>query len=450
MDSVDAMSVIERDREVCAAFSRAPYFPLVVKSGRGAIIADVDGKEYIDLLASAATINTGHCHPRIIDAITEQVKELIHYVPGYIYSELSVRLAEELVRVTPGSFKKKVAFGLSGSDAIDGMIKLVRAYTGRPKIVSFVQAYHGSTYGALSLSALSLNMRRAVGPLLPDVHHIPYPDCYRCRYGEHPDACNFPCLSEFREAMNYYLPPDEVAAVVMEPIAGDAGMIVPPEKYVKEMHAICRRNGILFVVDEVQQGFGRTGKWFSIEHFGAEADVLVMGKSMASGIPMSAIVARQDIMDALKPPGHVFSTGGSPVACRAALATIQVIEEEGLLARATEMGSYMTSRLRQMAEMYNIIGEVRGMGLTIGVDLVTDRKTKARAREAAAKICYRSYEKGVVMIYLAGNVLRIQPPLVITKEQVDRAVEVIELSIRDYLSGRIPDSVLAFATGWGL
>ncbi|MBT9133761.1 MAG: Isoleucine 2-epimerase [Firmicutes bacterium] len=446
----DSMNIVARDHEVCAGFARAPYFPLVVKRGRGSILEDADGKEYIDLLASAAAINTGHCHPTVVEALRDQVGELIHYTPGYVYHELKVQLAEELVRITPGKYRKRVAFGLSGSDSIDGMIKLVRAYTMRPKIVSFVQAYHGSTYGALSLTALSLNMRRSIGPLLPEVHHINYPDCYRCDFGSSPERCSLQCLNDFRRAMHYYLPPDEIAAVVMEPIAGDAGFIVPPKRYMQELHSICRQHGILFVVDEVQQGFGRTGKWFCIEHFYIEPDIIVMGKSIASGIPMSAIVGRAEIMEALDAPGHLFTTGGSPVACRAALATISVIESEQLVRRAADMGSYMQEELKRLAGVYDLIGEVRGLGLTIGVDLVTDRGTKERAREAAAKICYRSFERGVIVIFMAGNVLRIQPPLVITKEQVDKSLDVLEHSIRDYLGGKIPDEILNFAKGWGM
>lgn len=443
-----SMGVVNKDHELCAGFSRAPYFPFVVKKGRGAILEDIEGKQYIDLLSSAAAINTGHSHPKVVAAITEQLQDIIQYTPGYIYHSHRVELAQELVNITPGSFRKKVAYGLSGSDAIDGMMKVVRAYTGRSKLVSFVQSYHGSTFGALSLSALSLNMRRRFGPLVPDIHHINYPDCYRCPYGQEEKTCDLQCLSDFKLALTHYLPAEEIAAVVMEPIAGDAGLIVPPKRYMKELHSLCQQHGILFVVDEVQQGFGRTGKWFSIEHFDIEPDVVVMAKSIASGIPMSAIVGRAEIMDAIGAPGHLFTTGGNQVACRAALATIEVIREENLIEHSHAMGEYMRSELSRLGKTYDLIGDVRGLGLTIGVDLVTDRKTKEKAREAAAKICYRAFENGVIMIFLAGNVLRIQPPLVISKEQIDKSLAVIEQSIKDYLNSKIPDEVLQFAKGW--
>lgn len=439
---------VEDDHLVSSGFGRVPYYPFVIKRAHGAIMEDLEGREYIDLLSSAAALNTGHTHPRVVEAIIAQVKEFIHYTPAYMYHQQKVDLAKELINITPGSFPKQVAFGLSGSDAIDGMIKLTRAYTGRPKLVSFVQAYHGSTYGAISLSAISLNMRRKIGPLLPESHHIQYPVCYRCPYEKCPDTCGLDCLGEFRKSLAYYLPAEEIAAVVMEPIAGDAGMIVPPKRYIKELHALCQENGILFAVDEVQQGFGRTGKWFSIEHFDVEPDLVIMAKSMASGIPISAIVGRTEIMESLGAPAHLFTTGGSPVACQAALATIAVLKDENLLERAQILGDYMRARLLEMKDRYELIGDVRGMGLSIGVELVTNRVTREKAREAAAKICYRCYELGVIVIFLAGSVLRIQPPLVISKSQIDQSLDVIEQAMIDYQAGRISDDVLAYAKGW--
>ncbi len=444
----DAVDVVDRDRQVSAAFAKVPYYPLVVKRGYGAIIEDIEGRKYIDLLASAAAANTGHTHPKVVAAIIEQAKDLVHYTAAYMYLQQPVDLAEALTEITPGQFPKRVAFGLSGSDAIDGAIKLARAYTGRYRLISFVQSYHGSTFGAISLSALSLNMRRKIGPLLPGMHHIQYPDCYRCPYSDNPETCRLQCLDELRIALTHYLPPEEVAAVVMEPIAGDAGLLVPPKRYLQELHAICRKHGILFIVDEVQQGFGRTGKWFGIEHFGVEPDLVVMGKSIASGLPMSAIVGRAEIFEALDSPAHLFTTGGNPVASQAALATISVIKEENLLERSVHLGHYMRSEFAHMAKTYDLIGDVRGLGLSIGVDLVTDHASKARAREAAAKITYRCYELGAIVIFLAGSVLRIQPPLVISKEQVDRGLAIIEQAIKEYQAGLIPDEVLQVVQGW--
>jgi len=442
------MEVVNADQDVISPVSRVSYYPLVIKRGHGAIIEDADGNEYIDLLSSAAALNTGHAHPKVVEAITEQVKDFIHYTPCYMYHEPLVKLADKLVQVTPGDFRKRVAFGLSGSDANDGMIKLARAYTGRSKIISFIQAYHGSTYGAISLSAISLNMRRKIGPLLPDIYHIPYPDCYRCVFGQKCSTCSMECIKQLEIAFKYYIPAEEVAAIIMEPIAGDAGLIIPPQKYMDKLYSICKENGILFVSEEVQQGFGRTGKWFGIEHFGIVPDAVIMGKSIASGMPLSAIVAREDIMQAWEAPAHMFTMAGNTVSCRAGIATMDIIEDENLLKHTRELGEHVINRFNRMKERYELIGDVRGTGLSIGVDLVKDRHTKEKASEAAAKICYRCWEKGVILTFFASSVLRVQPPLVITREEMDKAMDIIEEAINEYLAGDIPDEVLKVAKGW--
>ncbi|WMJ79320.1 aspartate aminotransferase family protein [Clostridium sp. MB40-C1] len=441
-------SIVEKDKEIYAQAGKLPYFPLAVKKGQGAIIEDADGNQYIDMLASAAMLNTGHCHPKIVEAITNQAKDFVHYIYPYVYHEPLVELAKQIIDITPGNFEKRIIFGLTGSDANDGMIKFARAYTGRSKIISFIGSYHGSTYGAISLSALNLNMRRKIGPLLPEIHHIHYPDCYRCRFEKKECTCNLECINELENAFKYYLAPEEVAAILIEPIAGDAGFIVPPKKYMDKLYSICKENGILFVVDEVQQGFGRTGEWFGIDNFNIEPDMVVLGKSIASGMPMSAIVGRKEIMESLDAPAHTFTGTANPLSCKAATATLQVIREEKLIERSKTLGEYMKSRFIEMQKKYEIIGDVRGVGMTIGVDLVKDRTTKERDTNAAAKICYRAWENGVLVTFVSSNVLRIQPPLVINKEQIDRALDIIENSIKSYLNNEISDEVLEISKGW--
>jgi len=443
-----SLELVKRDEKVYPEFARMPYYPLAINRGRGAIIEDMDGNQFIDMLSSASSLNTGHSHPRINKAIKEQLDKFISYTVAYTYSEPSVNLAEELCRITPGNFEKRVAYGLTGSDANDGMIKLARAYTGKKKIISFIGAYHGSTYGAISLSAISLNMRRKIGPLLPEIEHIRYPDCYRCAFGKAGENCNLECLNDFKTALSTYLPADDIAAIVMEPIAGDAGLVVPPEKYMDAIYKLSKENNILFVSEEVQQGFGRTGKWLGIEHFNIVPDIVIMGKSMASGLPLSAILARKEIMDSLGKPAHLFTMGGNALSCIASLETINILRDEDLLEKSTELGNYVMSRFEEMKDKYEIIGDVRGKGLSIGVDLVTDRESKIGNNEAAAKICYRCWEKGIILIFLASGVLRVQPPLVISKGQLDRALNIIEESIVEYLSGQIPDEVLDIAKGW--
>jgi 4-aminobutyrate aminotransferase len=440
--------IVDEDIVFIPQFTRSPYYPLAVKKGYGSILEDADGNKYIDLLSSAAVLNVGNCHPKVVKAIIDQTEELIHYTPGYMYLEAQVELAKKLIEITPGNFKKKVAFGLSGSDAIDGAIKLARAYTGRSKIISFTQSYHGSTYGAISVSTVSLNMRRKIGPLLPDVHHIPYPDCYRCIFGKNIKSCNMECLEQLKLNFKSYLPPEEVAGIIMEPIAGDAGLIIPPQKYMDELYNICKENKIIFISDEVQQGFGRTGRWFGIENFNIVPDIITMGKGISSGMPLSAIVARSEIMDSLEDPAHLFTMSGNPVSCKSALATIQVIEEEKLIAYTLEVGKYVMECFRKMKDKYYIIGDVRGLGLSIGVDLINNIDTKERNYEAAAKICYRCWEKGVIVTFFANSVLRIQPPLNISKKEVDVSLNIIEEAINEYLDGNIPDKVLEVTKGW--
>lgn len=443
-----SLEIIERDEKVYSKFQRLSYFPLTIKSAHGAIIEDVDGNEYIDMISAASTLNTGSCHPKVVNAIKEQVDKCISYTPVYTYSEPLVKLSEMLCEITPGNFEKRVLFGLAASDSNDAAIKLARAYTGKKKMVSFIGAYHGSTYGALSLSAISLNMRRKIGPLLPEIEHIKYPQCYRCPFKCKPEACNLECLDDFKTAMNTYMPPDEIAAVIMEPIEGDGGLIVPPIKYMEAIYKLCRDNDILFISEEVQQGLGRTGKWFGIDHFGIVPDMIVMGKSLGAGLPLSAVVGRKEIFEALGAPAHLFSMSGNQTCCAAAIASIDVIKGEELLGKSRDLGVYAKARFEEMKDRYDIIGDVRGLGLSIGVDLVKDRESKIGDKDAAAKICCRAWEKGVLLIYLANGVLRIQPPLVIRKEQLDKAIDAIEESIVDYLNGNIPDGILKFAKGW--
>lgn len=441
-------AIVRRDHAVISGASRAHYFPLVMKRGQGASFVDADDKAYVDLFSSAAVLNTGHNHPAIAAAITDQVGEYIHFSTDYMYAEPQVLLAEALVRITPGSHSKKVCFGHSGSDAIDAAIKLARAYTKRPGIISYIGAYHGSTYGAITASAISLNMRRSIGPLLPGFQHMPYPDCYRCPMGQARGSCSLDCFRYLEMALRTYIPPEETAAILMEPIAGDIGFIEPPQEYMDALQALCRRHGILLIVDEVQQGMGRTGKWFSFEHFSLEPDLIVMGKALGSGMPISAVVAKSEIVDALPEPAHLFTLQGNAVCSRAALATIKVIETEGLMDQAAAMGSYFKQRLKRMQEKYPLIGDIRGQGLSIGVELVKDIQTRERDTQAAPKIVYECWKNGVVLIYLGANILRIQPPLVITREEADQALTVLEAAIDAYTRGLLPDDALTEMHGW--
>lgn len=441
-------NIIGRDKKVISPASRMPYYPFVISKGKGALMEDVNGSKYIDFLTSAAALNTGHCHPKVVHAIKKQIQQFLNYTSAYMYYENMVELAEKLIQITPGQFSKKVSFGLTGSDANDGAIKLARIFTNRKKIIAFLRSYHGSTYGALSLSAISLNMRKKLGPCLPEIYHIPYPDCFRCPLGNHYPDCHLACLEYFKMLMKNLIPPEEIAAVIIEPIQGDAGIIVPPDPYLPELKKICEERGILFIAEEVQTGFGRSGKWFAIEHCGVEPDIILLGKSIASGMPLSAIVAREDIMNSWEAPAHLFTMGANPVSCAAALATIEIIKEENLIKKAEEMGNYILSRFLELKKSRKMIGDVRGRGLLIGVDIVTDRETKERADKEAAKICWRCYEKGLIITFFSQSILRIAPPLVIKKSLVDQALDIIEQSMIEVEKGLVSDEVLNKIQGW--
>lgn len=448
-DLSQCLKLVEEDRKVTSPGAKMPYYPLAVKKGQGAMIEDLDGNRYIDMLSSAGAVNTGHCHPKVVDAIKKQAEELILYTHAYMYQEPLVKLSKELISIVPGGHKKRVFYGLCGSDANDGAIKMARVASGRPKIVSFLRSYHGSTYGALSLSAISLPMTRKIGPLLPEVFHVPYPDPYRppiC--GMSPDQVADHCLEQIGIAFETCMPPDEVAAFIIEPIQGDAGLVVPPAKFMKDLRALCDKYGILLISEEVQQGFGRTGKWFGIENFDVVPDAVILGKAIASGLPLSAVVARADLIEPMEAPVHLFTAGGNPVCCAASLATIEVLREEKLLEHAQTLGEHTKARFRKMQERFEFIGDVRGLGLSIGVDLVTNRDTRERHRVAAAKICYRAWEKGLLLSFFSNSVLRIQPPLVISKEEMDKALDLIEEAMDEFSKGQIPDSVLDTVKGW--
>ncbi len=440
--------IVERDLKVISPAQRIVYYPFVVEKAQGARMWDVDGKEYIDFLSGAATTNVGHRHPRVVAAIKKQCDKFIHSAFIYTYYEGPVRLAEKLCEITPGAFPKRVAYGLSGGDANDGTIKLARCYTQRKKIIAFLESYYGTTYGAISLSAITLRMRRKMGPFLPEIHHIPFPDCYRCIFNlQYPD-CGLYCLDAVETLFDTVVPPEEVAALIVEPIQGDAGIVVPPVDYLPKLKTLCKDHGILFAAEEVQTGIGRTGKWFATEHWSVEPDILITAKALGSGMPLSAIVAKKEIMEAWEAPAGFFTTGANPLCCAAALAGIEVIEKENLLEMASRTGEYVKKRFQEMQKDHRLIGDTRGKGLLIGVDLVKDKRSRKAAREEALKVCWRCWEKGLVMMTLGKSVLRIAPPLNISREDVDQALSITEEAIGDVEKGAIPDAVLKNMIGW--
>lgn len=426
-----------RADKVYASAGQIRYFDICLDSAKGAILKDMDGNEYIDLLATASAMNLGHSNPKVVAAMQEQMEKLLHYTPAYFYNPKVAELSEKLVEVTPGDFDKKVLFGNSGSDANDGVMKFARAYTGAKTIVSFVGAYHGSTYGSMSLSAVSLNMRRKMTPLVQGVEYIPFPNTYDREENESEEEFVDRYWGYFEEALDTYLPVDEIAGVIIEPIQGDGGFLKVPQAYMQRLYDFTREHNIVFAVDEINQGMGRSGKMWSIEHFGIAPDLLTTAKSLASGMPLSAIVGRADIMDSLDAPAHLFTTSGNPVCCAASLASFEFIEEENIVEKSRKDGEYVKKRFEEMQEKYPVIGDVRIYGLNGGIELVKDRKTKEADSESASKLITYLMHNGVLMITVKGNILRFQPPLVITREELDKALDIIDEGFNQLEQGNL-------------
>ncbi len=429
-----AREIIEKDRRMLMQ-SFVRWYPFVIKRGEGAIVEDVDGNKYIDFNSGLAVLNVGHNHPRILNAIKEMLGKITHYSLTDFYYEEAVSLAEQLFKIAPITGDKKVFYGNSGAEAIEGSIKIARGHfrNQRPYIIAFYGAFHGRTMGANTLTASKPIQHRWFAPLLPGVIHAPYPYPYRCPFNtDDPIECGEQALAFIEDyILGKYVYGDEVAAIFVEPIQGEGGYIVPPDNFLPGLRKLCDEYGILLVVDEVQSGMGRTGKWWAVEHWNVEPDILASAKAIASGLPLSAIIGRADIMD-LPGGSHATTFGGNPIACRVAIEVIKIIEEEGLLDNAARLGEYIMKRFNELKEELEIIGDVRGKGLMIGVELVRNKDTKEPARKELANILNEAFKRGVLVIGAGVSALRIAPPLNITKELIDKGLEIIEDILRKY------------------
>ena len=425
----NARKVIARDAQFLSpSYTRG--YPMVAKSGRGAMVEDVDGNIFLDFAAGIAVVSTGHCHPRVVKAIQDQAAELIHISGTDFYIPNMVELAERLAAIAPGKEPKKVYFGNSGTEATEAAIKLARYHTRRDKIIAFYGCFHGRTLGALSLTASKAVQRKGFGALLPEVFHVPYPNSYRCPYGN-ASPCN--CVEAAtileREIFKRIVDPEEVAAIFVEPIQGEGGYVPAPKEFLLELQRICRKYGILIVSDEVQSGMGRTGKWWAGDHSGFEPDILCVAKGIASGMPLSATIARASLMD-WKPGAHASTFGGNPVCVAAALATMDLLESE-YIENARRVGDFLFRRMRDWPSRHRIVGDVRGKGLMIGVEIVRDQKTKERAPDWRETIVDRAFEKGLLLLGAGENTIRIAPPLVIDEEQAEFAASILEECISE-------------------
>lgn len=420
-----AREIVERDHAVISpSFGRA--YPLVIKSGKGCIITDVDGNEYIDLNAGLAVCNVGHSHPRIVQAIKDQADRFIHYSYTDFYYENYIDLGETLHELVPGDFEKKFFFGNSGAESVEAAIKLSRWHSRRQGILAYIGAFHGRTLGAVSLTASKPAQRRYFAPLIPGVQHIFYPYCYRCPFNlEHPD-CGFRCVSYIDDYLFHkFVPPEEVAMILMEPIQGEGGYVVPPEGYYKALGELCDEHGILMAADEVQSGLGRTGKWFASDHFDLVPDIVCMAKGIAAGLPLGVTASRADLMD-WTPGSHASTFGGNPVSTSAAIEVIKIIKEEKLLENAEKVGGHLIKRLQEMQDSHPMMGDVRGRGLMVGVELVKDKDSKEPAKEETEEVMMRCFEKGAALVNCGVSVIRWMPPLLITEELIDSALEIFD------------------------
>jgi len=386
---------------------------------------DLDGNRFLDFCAGIAVCGTGHSHPTVVHAIQEQASRFIHMSGTDFYYPVEIELAERLNRLAPMSGETRVFLTNSGAESVEAAFKLARYHTRRPRTLAFIGAFHGRSMGALSLTASKAVQRDRFGPLVPGVTHVPYATCYRCPFHLEYPACDVYCVRYIEESvLQTFCPPQEVAALFVEPIQGEGGYVVPPPAYFSRLRELCDRHGILLVLDEVQSGMGRTGKMFAIEHWGIEPDIICLAKGIASGMPLGAIVARASVMD-WTPGSHGTTFGGNPVSCAASLATLDLLEG-GMIDNAARQGRYMIEALRDMQARHPGIGDVRGKGLMIAVEWVIDKESKERAPELRNRILQECYLRGLLLLGCGPNSIRFSPPLLVDRTQVDEALQIFE------------------------
>lgn len=419
--------ILELDRKyVAPCYTRSHY--TVLEKGKGAVVWDVEGNRYLDFAAGIAVVATGHCHPKVVKAIKDQAGKLIHMSGTDFFYEPQVNLAEKLAEIAPGGKNKKVFFGNSGTEAVEACLKLARYHTRRYRFIGFHGAFHGRTLGALSLTGSKAVQRSRFGPLVPGVTHVNYAYCYRCPFNLTYPTCNFACIDCIEEDLfRTCVPPEDVAAIVVEPVQGEGGYVFPPEGYHQRLKALADKYDILFIDDEVQAGMGRTGRMFAIEHWGVKPDMLAVAKGVASGMPLGACVARSSLMDWV-PGSHASTFGGNPISCRAALATIELLEG-GLVENSARLGKYMLKEIQKMMPRHRFFGDVRGKGLMIGVEIVKNRKTKEYNKPARDAIIQEAFKRGLIMLGCGPSVLRFMPPLVVTKREIDDALTILDEAV---------------------
>ena len=419
-------AAVEADQRLISP-SHTRSYPLVAMRGSGVRVEDVDGNEFLAFSAGIAVVSTGHCHPEVVAAVQKQAGELMHISGTDFYYEGLTDLAERLSAVAPMPGPHRFFYGNSGAEAIECAFKLARYHTRRQHVIAFHGAFHGRTMGALSLTGSKPQQKRRFAPLVPGVTHIPYPYVYRATTGGAKEQETFAlnCASYIDNVLfKSILPPEEVAAIFIEPIQGEGGYVVAPDNFMRELRSICTLHGILLVADEVQSGCGRTGKWWAVQHSGVEPDIVCIAKGIASGLPLGVCMSRAEIMDWV-PGSHASTFGGNPLSIAAALATMEIISREAM-ANAAQVGEFMLERLRGWLKTHPLVGDVRGRGLMIGIELVKDKATRAPAGEVRDRVETLAFERGLMVLGCGQNTVRLSPPLVVSKEEATVALDLLE------------------------
>ena len=405
--------------------------PIFAQKAKGALITDVEGREYIDFAGGIGVANIGHCDEEVLKAVQDQIQKYIHTCFHVVMYEPYIELAKRINAIAPGKFPKKTMFVNSGAEAVENAIKIARHATNRPATIAFEDAFHGRTLLAVSLTSKAKPYKLGFSPYAPEVYRMPYAYCYRCAFGLEYPSCEIHCAYFLRDFFTTNVPAEQVAALIIEPVLGEGGFVVPPKEYFKILQKICQENGIVFIADEVQSGFGRTAKMFAIEHYDVEPDLLTMAKSMAGGFPLSAVTGKAELMDHPQVGGLGGTFAGNPVSCRAGLAVLDQFEKKNLLTRGKKIGDRVIKKFRELYEQHPIIGDVRGLGAMVGMELVVDRKTKEPATAFTKQLVTRCREKGLLMISAGthSNIIRPLMPLVITDEQLEKGLSIIEESL---------------------
>lgn len=428
MDSMTTNAAIKEMRDKYMAKGTASGTDAYVAHAKGAIITDVEGNEYIDFAGGIAVMNVGHSHPKVVKAIQDQAEKFTHTCFMVSPYDSAVKLGKKVCEAVPGDSPKAAMFANSGAEAVENAVKIARYYTQKQGIIAFDGAFHGRTLMTMTLTSKVKPYKFGLGPFAPEVYRMPFANCYRCQFNQEYPGCNVQCADHLEHIFINTVAAEQTAAVLVEPVQGEGGFIAPPKEYFQRLKEICEKNNVLLIADEIQSGMGRTGHMFAMEHYGIEADITTVAKSLAAGMPLSAVVGKKEIMDAVHQSGIGGTYGGNPICCEAALAVFDIFETENLLEKAVELGATLNTRFKKLQEKYNLIGDVRGIGPMIAMELVTDRQEKTPAADETKALVKYCLERGLLILACGtyGNVIRFLMPLVITNEQLNQGLEILE------------------------